>query len=352
MADDVAGELIAALGSEGEYVDDGVFTLDAAKAQAKLREYQLLDPHGYLLLLVEAAWLATRDRGPDRRARIAIDTGATTRVVFDAISLPKQGLANLFGVAIGDATGLDGDPTRTRVLQLLGLAANSALALEPREIWIEAQDEAGRMLRAKVGEAGVEVEVRDVDPSPIHEVCFELRGHRLGMDRPAKEREVVSARCQHSKLEIRLDDQRVSRGWDADIDPEQGPSGPVTLSGAVIGAAGYCAGFDDPQAFIVNRGVTVETLRPPGPAGLVAVVEVDLPMDLSRSQLQRGREYEAVERAIKAALRGLPSTRIRFNWSAIKTGDTKIVVFFAAFAAVFVAFAWLLWLFLLTALGE
>ena len=349
MTDDVAGSLIAALGSEGEYIDDGVFTLDAVKAQAKLREYQLSDPHGYVLLLVEAAWLATRDRGPDRRARIAISAGATTRVVFDAISLPERGLANLFGVAIGDTSGLDADVTQIRVLQLLGLAANSALALEPRALTIEAQDEAGRTLRASVTADGVELEVVDAEPSPVREVQFVFRGSRLALDRMEKEQELVRARCKYSALEIRLDGERVSRGWGADIDPEQGPNGPVKLAGVEIGAAGYCVGFDEPRAFIVNRGVTVETLRPPGQAGLVAVVEVDLAMDLSRSQLQRGAEYDAIERAIQDALRGLPSARIRFNWSAIRTGDSRIVVFFVVFALIFVGFTYVLWLFLLSA---
>ena len=67
------------------------------------------------------------------------------------------------------------------------------------------------------------------------------------------------------------------------------------------------------------------------------------------SQLQRGAEYDAIERAIQDALRGLPSARIRFNWSAIRTGDSRIVVFFVVFALIFVGFTYVLWLFLLSA---
>jgi hypothetical protein len=42
-------------------IDEGAFTLDPAVALAKLRSHQLSDPHAYVLLLVEAAYLAAAD---------------------------------------------------------------------------------------------------------------------------------------------------------------------------------------------------------------------------------------------------------------------------------------------------
>jgi hypothetical protein len=57
----VAGSLIAALEQGGELVEAGEFSIDAAQALVKLRDYQLVDPHGWVLLLIEAAVLAGQD---------------------------------------------------------------------------------------------------------------------------------------------------------------------------------------------------------------------------------------------------------------------------------------------------
>ena len=51
--------------------------------------------------------------------------------------------------------------------------------------------------------------------------------------------------AEAQQLEIRVDDERASRGWEVDIDPDQGPKGPVLRKDEVIGAAGYSVEFDE-----------------------------------------------------------------------------------------------------------
>lgn len=330
--EDVAGALIAALGAQGEHIDDGRFTLDATKAQAKLREYQLGDPHGYLLLLVEAAWLGTRDRDPGRRARIDIECGVTTTVVFDSPSFTSQALGNLFGVALGDATGLGGDRQATRVLQLIGLAANSALALEPRRLSIEVVAPDGRIHRAEITVDGIEVTTLE-QSAPVPEVRFVFEGTRLGnlgageitTTRPTAERALVSTRCRLSSFEIRVDGKRVSLGPKVEFDGK-GEREVVLLGEDRIGTLGFEPEFGVAKARVINRGVEVEPIRLRGPDGLLAVIEVDLPMDLSRSQLLKDAALEAVMAAIQAAIARLPNQNRPINWRAVRTGDGAMFV--------------------------
>ncbi|MCA9686048.1 MAG: hypothetical protein KC457_28005, partial [Myxococcales bacterium] len=50
-----AAELIEGLTEDAEFDSDGGFSLDREKARQKMRQFQLSDPHRYVLLLVEVA---------------------------------------------------------------------------------------------------------------------------------------------------------------------------------------------------------------------------------------------------------------------------------------------------------
>jgi hypothetical protein len=295
--DGVAGSLIDALAKQGEHYDEGGFTMDPAVALAKLREHQLADLHGYVLLLVEAAWIAG-----DSEHGVHINTGATTTAAFDGVTLEAAALRELFTAALASLHRVEGEELRRRrVLQLLALAANSALRLVPLAITIDARDASGKVWRARIDPSGE----LTVEPGPQlghAAIRFSLQGGGLlGLGRPAAERNLLVERCRCSSFLIFVDGRRISHGPGILI--RRGHQRPIRLDGREIGLAGHGADLLAPPTHIaVNRGVSVKIPGIPGPLGIVSVVEVDLPMDLSRQQLLLGPELEAVEQAIRKAV--------------------------------------------------
>ncbi len=294
---DIAQALVAALADEGLPVDEGGFTLDKDAALAKLRGYQLADPHAYLLLLVEAAWIA--GHGSEREQRITIECRSDTIVRFPGPSLDAARLEDLFSNVFASGRGLDGEPRRrARVLELLGLAANNALALKPEAIFITASDARGEGLRLSVSpEAELTLErIGAIEPGWIE---FRFDGHGAGYERGFAERELVSARCRYASFPVFVDGMKVSQR-ERDLGGLYSRAD-VMLGDDWIGAAGYRRTPEPPRVEVVNRGVSVELPDPEAKTGFVAIVEADLPMDLSRKQLLEGPELDAIREAIARA---------------------------------------------------
>jgi hypothetical protein len=307
--DDVAKTLTAALADEGEHVDDGTFTLDAAGAYRKLREHQLANPHGYVLLLVEAAWLAA---DPLDQGVIRIVPGQTTTISFSGVALEPDSLGELFQAALGRFNQLEGEALRrARILQLLGLAANNALALGPKQIHptlrgrsallrsgiiIEASNAKGDCHRVSIDPSGA-LTLEPVGSRQPCRVRFVFSGPLLDVfgGRMTAERQLLE-RCRHTRLAVFVDDELVSQK--ADIDGEGGIAVPVMLDGRKIGLVRSRDGSR--ATWIVNRGVAISD-PPTRQSRMQAIVEVDLPMDLSRAQLLQGPELEAVRQAIREA---------------------------------------------------
>jgi hypothetical protein len=305
-SEDVASALIDNLVAEGEIADDGSFTLDPAAALAKLRAHQLDDPHAYLLLLVEAAWLAGHGRSG---GEVRISLGPSTSITFHGLALAHGVLPDVFIVAlVGNVDALDGEAqTQARILQLLGLAANAALALEPKRLEITTIDVDGRATRIEVTSAGsLTIEEPTDETLRPGSVRFLLDGVGRGRQRNQAEFALVHQRCRHTTLPVWVNGELVSRGLRADLGAAE-PTGVVEAEvryrDEVIGVAGHTADpGSNPQMVFVNRGVAiVEALRERR-HGVQAVVEVDLPVDLSRKQLVEGAELEALRLAIRAAV--------------------------------------------------
>jgi hypothetical protein len=327
MSDDVAKSLTAALANEGEHVDDGTFTLDSAAAHRKLREHQLDDPHGYVLQLVEAAWLAA-DRLASADFRIWF--GPTTTVEFSGIAFPVGSLADLFAAALGRTSGRDPEALRRgRVLQLLGLAANSALALEPKWILITASDASGASERVRIEPDGA-LAVVSSTKLPPRTVRFEFCGALLTFkakpgavlrpwwNRALAERELLERSCRYTRLGIHAGHDLISRCSDIVS------SVAVMLDGRKIGHVGHGLDRSVPAgAWIVNRGIAIADL-PSRQPGLLTVVEVDLPMDLSRKQLLQGPELDAVRQAIHdAQMQVAPPARRQIEANAEAEADPE-----------------------------
>jgi hypothetical protein len=302
-SEDVASSLIEALAGEGEHVDEGAFTLDPAKARQKLREYQLAEPLGYVLLLVEAAHVgdARHASGP----RIDFQLGSTTRASFPGVILSDEQLCNPFS-----AVFRGGKEGPSRVLQLLGLAANAALAAGAERIELHnvGADEHLRCVTIeRDGEARIEVRESTGARVPGHTV-FRYVGGALQIGRAAKELALLQAHCELASIPITVDGERIDAGQKAAF---AGYRRVQTSSISVdeLGIVGTAAriGAEPAKALILTRGVLAETLelercRP----GFVAVVDVDLRKDLSQRRVLRDEQFEAVLAAIVRADERLP----------------------------------------------
>lgn len=307
---DVASSLIAALADEAVHVDDGSFTLDPAAAFTKLRSHQLDDPHRYVLLLVEAAWLAAEDLdNAELRVELGAGSLAGSVSVFDIHGIPLQrgSLQHLFTAALGGTGKLRDDALRrARVLQLLGLAANNALALRPKRLILEASDAHGHRERLCIDPDGT-LTVEPAKPSAPGWVRFMFCASVFANERPLIERALLDRLCRYTRLAIRVDHHLISQRTDVDvgrgIDAHTGKpiAAPIMLDGRAIGVIGpHRNPYASTSTWIVSRGVA---FADPTSAtrGLQAVVELDLPLDLSRKQLLQGPELEAVRAAIHDA---------------------------------------------------
>jgi hypothetical protein len=302
--EDVASSLIEALAREGEHVDDGTFTLDPAKARQKLREYQLAEPLGYLLLLVEAAHLAAA------KPHIDIRLGTATSAAFRGVSLNDEQLSNPISAVFRGGQELAGDAlVRARVLQLLGLAANAALAAGATRVEITNTDAARRVRCVTIepeGEPRLEV-LESADPVPGQTV-FRFVGAALEFGRAGRERALLQRHCELASIPIVVDGERVNAGQQAAFAGFRRVQ-TTTIAVDEHGIVGVAArlGVEPAKALILTRSVLAETIeldncRP----GLVAVVDVDLRKDLSQRRVLRDAAFEAVLAAIVRADQRLP----------------------------------------------
>ncbi len=301
--DDVAAALIAGLADDGEQVDEGGFTLDPAKAREKLRAYQLADPREWILLAIAAGHVATDGRGPVRAS-----WGASAAVWFEGLALSAAELERCFAAVLGGERDREGEALRrARVQRLLGLAGNAALSLGDVELEIECLAEGERRRLRVRSDAAQEFEREPVgDRIDAPELRIRARGAR---DRRAPEREydLVHERCRYASMPLLLDGELLGRGPRAAfVEPLERAE--IRVAGELVGEAALeREGAEPARALIINRSVLVETLTLDGCLpGFVAIVHVDLPMDLSQRQLLRSEAFAELLAAIRAAAQREP----------------------------------------------
>jgi hypothetical protein len=298
--DDVAASLITSLTNEGEAVDEGSFTLDPAKAREKLREYQLADAHEWILLAISAGHVATKGRGPVR-----VNWGSTAVVWFPGVSLTAEQLESCFAAVFAQARELEGEArTQAQVLRLLGIASNAALSLG-EELTIESIVPGGERQVLRVGSDGVQTIENDRRDGAEIGIRMSVRG---GSERkPEREYELVLDRCRVAAMAIFLDNGRISLGPSAAF-AKRGKPADVRVSDTVMGEAAYELASPRPaKALIVNRALLVETVSLADcRAGFIAVVHVDLPMDLSQRRILRGTAWDELMAAIQTTHDSLP----------------------------------------------
>jgi hypothetical protein len=289
----VAEQLIAALTREAELVDDGAFTLDPSKAREKLREYQLANAHGYILLLVESAWIA-------RASSIDLSCGRTSIAEFRGVSLTRTQLENVFTSVFLDTSELRGEAlAAARIQQLLGIAGNAALSLGPERIEIDNVDAEGRRNRLTVSTDGSFSceSIGDDTPGRTRFVVSDSRE----TDRDDHEVAIIRERCRYASFVVNLYGQRVSAG------PRRAMLGLRTErirldDGSIIGLAARRPEAKPGTLLLLTRGVLSEaiTLDDAEP-GFIAVADTDLRKDLSQRGVLRGEGFDAIIRAVMRA---------------------------------------------------
>jgi hypothetical protein len=297
---DATRELIRELERGGELVEDGEFSIDGAQALAKLRSYQLADAHGWILLVVEAAVVGGADP-------IVIPCEGALVIELGPLELPGDALGQLFAWAFTrrDASADPRERARARVLQLLALACNGLLGRAPDTIVIESSGP----------DMGVRLRLTPALPTGTLEPHAARPGSRLRVEGLSADHELalVRKRCRLTTRDVRLGSERISRGpvgaIDADFEADSMrfvPSSTRPLrdeQGVTIGRWGR-ARPTHPTLHVVMQGVTIESIdlrdESFGPlehaldSRFVAVVERELPRDISQSWVRRGPELDAI----------------------------------------------------------
>ena len=299
-------ELLDQLQAEGELAGRGGFSIDADKAREKLRQYQLAQPHRYVLLLVEAAVLAGASQ-----LRFRIDSDDVELRLSDA-SFSADALENLYSALFTaprpEATTTE--RTRWRASQQLALAVNAAMALNPRWLRIESVGRNGRgacldlrgdrkdVLEPLVDRPqGTLIHVKErFRPGLLVEFLATLRG------REPVEAALLREHCRWSPTPVWLNDELLSgplsfsaARW---IQELQNPSGDVhagPLRGAALGLRDDGGNLAPAAVEILVHGVLVERVAlDHAVPGFSAVYDGSkLERDVSQARLRRDQAFTA-----------------------------------------------------------
>lgn len=291
MTEEVSEALVAGFEAEGELVDEGAFTIDREAALAKLRSFQLAEPQAFLLAWVEAAVLAKVDA-----VRI---TSVGTRL---CVELGRRALAPelLTGLLEGlaDFRKPEGvDANTARVLELLAIGCLAASGLAGRNLLVESFDEAGE---------GGALEIDAEHPFGRWIAVSGDPGLRAKVDVEHGEAlDLLRERCRISRVPILLDEEKISNEPDRAVVSEAGRAGLViafcrlrAIRGSTLpyGAAARTLEAEDPaRVTLICNGVRMASVELQGAApGFFAIVDLDLPRDLSRDKLRESPELEAL----------------------------------------------------------
>lgn len=307
MADD--DTLIASLRAGGENRGSGAFTLDPVKAREKLREFQLADPHRYVLLLVQAMAM----RGATR-IDVLVDTD-DMRMTSDAAPFTLEELSELYLLLFSDAPPPPG-------LREFALAMNAAMATDPRWVRVECSGPAGGK--------GVRLEQRNETADRVEAVdgleagmCVHVRERfRLGLIRRffaagsnvIREQILLLHHCGYANIPIRLGGALIpARNPAEDVDTWR----PIELDGRPVGRLGLSASGERGRLELIRHHVwmTEHAFDHPDFAGVRGVLDVsELRTDASLVEVVRDAAWarlmvavaDARDLALAAAARQYP----------------------------------------------
>ena len=287
--------LLAQLRGNSQHTASGTFTLDRERAREKMRQFQLADPHRWIVLLVRAAVL----RGATR-VRVSVDASSVI-VELDGPPLARSDFEELYASMFASSRAPEIQARRD-----LALAFNAAMALAPEVLRVE----------SGVGSAAVAFEMRPNEEDVIEPCTRAIEGTRVRLvlgrgsetmeslrapERQGPEQRLLRTACKWSEHVIELEGERISFGLDA-----------LEVRGKQeIGDGGRCGFSHDGSAasiIVLQHGLVLATRRPIGfPPGFVAVVDCsDLLTDVSHSEPVEDEAWESLlERVRGAATRSL-----------------------------------------------
>ncbi|WP_146661831.1 hypothetical protein, partial [Enhygromyxa salina] len=301
--------LVEQLMSEGQLEAKGGFTIDPEKAREKLRQYQLADPHCYVLLLVEAA-----STSGARQLEFEIDSD-DLHLRFEGAVFSYEQLENIYGslFASAEATDLVEELQRLRGLQQLAFALNSAMALNPKF---------ARVVSVAADGTGTALELRPDQPDEVSRVTGQPPGNWIHVKdrfRPGliveffrslgdtlAEVTLLRERCRWSRIPVFVNGKQISGPME--FAGESWTQVDVVDEGVTIGRAalGLLADpgqdtFNEPGASLLSNGVFMErrTVNFRAVPGFDAIVDSPrFGKDVSQTKLLHDPGYLAVIDAI------------------------------------------------------
>lgn len=186
----------------GEVQSEGEFTISLDKARKKLAEFQLTDPHFYILKIIQAAVACGSGRVDVKLKRSGVAVHfATASPAFSEKSL-MDALANPAGATPG-------------TLECLAIGINSSLVGDPQEVTFAWWDgNTGRAVQVKDDVMSI-VQVPDQPDNPegIFLCRFEIvkTGGSWFRSASSDEHAILTTHCQFAAVEIYLDGRALDK---------------------------------------------------------------------------------------------------------------------------------------------
>jgi hypothetical protein len=285
-------DLLGALRAAGRRETTGGFTLDAAKARDKLREFQLADPSRYILLLMQAMVL----RGATHIA-VTSDADDIRVIGHGAAAFTREELTDFYVLLFDDRP-----PPGVREI---ALALNAAMALDPRWVRLEGAAADGRGFRLEQrNDAADRIEVLSGATHGIvvhvrerfrvaHFVRFITKGGH------ARERNHVAEASVFAGIPITLDGQAIARATLPEVEHQVR----VQLHGRDLGVVGLAPSGPGRLALVRHQVlIATDENSDPDMFGVRGVVDVShLRTDASVSQIVRDELWTEVLVAVRDA---------------------------------------------------
>ncbi|MDY0000805.1 MAG: hypothetical protein RBU30_05885 [Polyangia bacterium] len=288
-------KLIAQLDEAGLERETGGFTLDRDKAREKMRQFQLADPHRYVLELVQAA---VRKGATGIRFDVDADD---MRMRFDGRPFTLEDFEHLYNTLLGRVELAEAEAVRQ-----LALGLNAAMALNPRwiRVW-SGNGGVGAHLEMKPGQEDRFEEAKGMADGTLIHVKGRFRpGLAVTFFQNLKgalpEEALLRERCGYSMVQIDLEGKILSRGLGL-----PGLVGQVPFEdGEVSGTLGWAP--NDPKdatIHLVKDGVWISTHMKKGEAKCLVAV-LDCPgfrKDVSQLDVVMDDTYKAAMSSLKKA---------------------------------------------------
>lgn len=311
---DAAERLIASLEAEAEIVDHGRFTIDQAKARDKLRDYQLVDPHAWVLLVVELAALLGA-----RAVYFDYTAPERTQIHFRSGGLAREQLAEPLSGVFATTSGVGAaERARRSAWQKLAIAMNALLGRATR-IELACLDVGGKGARMcwtgdPEGKVALDELERDTEQAGNHlTVVFGDRGDPR--NHAEHETALLRRACRCSPLLVMAGSEKLSHGWKAMFEPERAreeedddetPELEITTirddEFRSLGLAALTPSRAKARLRVQANGVFAEDIELDGcRPGFLAIADLDLARDLAQSQVLRDAAFERMLGYVRAA---------------------------------------------------